>query len=133
MNTKTLNNINQNIVVTEELIERYENEKEKIKSKVVPAWQLYSCEIIGCSFAIAIVSANILDLGAMIIGVMGGAAIGASVPYIVKQIKIGDQGNGEGHLSGSLRHEDLGNIPEGNQGEHHGRHGQNGVHDKIEL
>ena len=90
MNTKTLNNINQNIVATEELIERYENEKEKIKSKVVPAWQLYSGEIIGCSFAIAIVSANILDLGAMIIGVMGGAAIGASVPYIVKQIKIGD-------------------------------------------
>ena len=90
MNTKTLNNINQNIVATEELIERYENEKEKIKSKVVPAWQLYSGEIIGCSFAIAIVSANILDLGAMIIGGMGGAAIGASVPYIVKQIKIGD-------------------------------------------
>ena len=90
MNKKTLDDINQNIAATEELIGNYENKKEEIKSNPIPSWQLYSCEIIGGSSVTAIVSMNMLDLGAMIIGCMGGAAIGALVPYIVKQIKIGD-------------------------------------------
>ena len=90
MHKKSLDKINQNIAATEKLIQEYENKKEKIKLKPIPSWQLYSCEIIGGSSAMGIVSMNMLDLGAMIIGCMGGAVLGALTPYIVKQIKIGD-------------------------------------------
>lgn len=90
MHKKSLDKIDQNIAATEKLIQEYENKKEEIKLKPIPSWQLYSCEIIGESFAMGIVSMNMLDLGAMIIGCMGGAVLGALTPYIIKQIKIGD-------------------------------------------
>ena len=90
MHKKSLDKIDQNIAATEKLIQEYENKKEEIKLKPIPSWQLYSCEIIGESSAMGIVSMNMLDLGAMIIGCMGGAVLGALTPYIVKQIKIGD-------------------------------------------
>lgn len=90
MHKKSLDKIDQNIVATEELIKKYKNIKEEIILASVPSWKLYSCEIIGGSVAMAIVSMNMLDLGAMIIGGMGGATLGALTPYIVKQIKIGD-------------------------------------------
>lgn len=90
MHKKSLDKIDQNIAATEKLIQEYENKKEEIKLKSIPSWQLYSCEIIGESSAMGIVSMNMLDLGAMIIGCMGGAVLGALTPYIVKQIKIGD-------------------------------------------
>lgn len=90
MHKKSLDKIDQNIAATEKLIQEYENKKEEIKLKSIPSWQLYSCEIIGESSAMGIVSMNMLDLGAMIIGCMGGAVLGALTPYIIKQIKIGD-------------------------------------------
>ncbi len=90
MHKKSLDKIDQNIAATEKLIQEYENKKEEIKLKPIPSWQLYSCEIIGESSAMGIVSMNMLDLGAMIIGCMGGAVLGALTPYIIKQIKIGD-------------------------------------------
>ena len=90
MHKKSLDKIDQNIAATEKLIQEYENKKEEIKLKPIPSWQLYSCEIIGESSAMGIVSMNMLDLGAMIIGCMGGAVLGALTPYIVKRIKIGD-------------------------------------------
>lgn len=90
MQKKSLDKINQNIVATENLIEKYENKKEKIKLSSVPSWQLYSGEIIGGCSAMAIISMHTLDLGTMLLGCVGGLFAGTLAPYIVKQIKIGD-------------------------------------------
>ena len=51
---------------------------------------IYLGVFVGCAAGIVITTTQILDSGAMIIGGMAGGLIGASIPYIIRQIKIGD-------------------------------------------
>lgn len=90
MHKKTLYEIDQNIGAIKLWTERYETKKEKIKLRPVKTSHVCLCEAVGMMTGMAIMGTNLLDLGALIVAGMGGAAVGALTPYIVKQIKIGD-------------------------------------------
>ena len=85
-----LKEIDQNIIATDSLIQRYENKKEEIKIRPYKNSHFYLSVFTGIVAGMFIASASTLDSGAMIIGVMAGGLISTSIPYVIRQIKLGD-------------------------------------------
>lgn len=85
-----LKEIDQNIIATDSLIQRYENKKEEIKMRPYKNSHFYLSVFTGIVAGMFIASASTLDSGAMIIGVMAGGLISTSIPYVIRQIKLGD-------------------------------------------
>lgn len=89
MNLKeTLNNINANIEVTESLIAKYEDKRDKIKSGEVKPISIYLCSSLGCVLAMFNVNEPSFDL--IMLAGLGGGVIGSMVPYLMKKIRIVD-------------------------------------------
>ena len=85
-----LKEIDQNIIATDSLIQRYENKKEEIKMRPYKNSHFYLSVFTGIVAGMFIASASTLDSGAMIIGGMAGGLISTSIPYVIRQIKLGD-------------------------------------------
>ena len=85
-----LKQINQNIIATDSLIRGYEDKKEEIKMRPYKNSHFYLSVFIGTAAGMFIASTCTLDSGAMIIGGMAGGLIGSSIPYVIRQVKIGD-------------------------------------------
>ena len=85
-----LKEIDQNIIATDSLIQRYENKKEEIKMRPYKNSHFYLSVFAGTVAGMFIASASTLDSGAMIIGGMAGGLISTSIPYVIRQIKLGD-------------------------------------------
>ena len=85
-----LKEIDQNIIATDSLIQRYENKKEEIKMRPYKNLHFYLSVFTGTVAGMFIASASTLDSGAMIIGGMAGGLISTSIPYVIRQIKLGD-------------------------------------------
>ena len=85
-----LKKFDQNIIATDSLIQRYENKKEEIKMRPYKNSHFYLSVFTGTVAGMFIASASTLDSGAMIIGGMAGGLISTSIPYVIRQIKLGD-------------------------------------------
>ena len=85
-----LKEIDQNIIATDSLIQRYENKKEEIKMRPYKNSHFYLSVFTGIVAGMFIASASTLDSGAMIIDGMAGGLISTSIPYVIRQIKLGD-------------------------------------------
>ena len=90
MYKKSVEHINQNIDAANELIQNYEQKRESLKEKPLKDSHIYMGGAAGTMAGIVTAGSYVLDSGAMIIaGIFGGLA-GASIPYVIKQIKIGE-------------------------------------------
>ena len=90
MQEKSLDKISQNIESVQLWTDKFEDKKEKLQLIPVKASHICLCEVAGITVGIAMMGTHMLDLGALTIAGIGGAVIGTLIPYIVRQIKIGD-------------------------------------------
>lgn len=91
MKKRNLNQVNRIISATQELVEEYEDKKETIiqkKPNFGLVLALGSAGTMAAMFGVA--SSYALDLGAVLLSGMGGYAAGCALPYVVKEIRVGD-------------------------------------------
>ena len=88
MKEKSLKQINMNIVMEEELIDRYTNKRDQIKEKEIDFSHACICGFIGSGLGMTIVNEPSFDL--LMFASMGGYAVGLMIPYVIKKIKIGE-------------------------------------------
>lgn len=83
-----LNKINQNIDVLLDFNNKYESKKEKIKGTPVKLSRTCICG--ATSSLIAMFSMDNHFLSGTLLASLGGYAIGCTIPYIIKKIRIAD-------------------------------------------
>ena len=85
---ETLKQIDANIKATKDLISMYEGKQAEIKASEVKNSHVYTCTALGCSLAMLNVGEPAFDL--ILLAGVGGAFLGAMVPYAVKKVRIAD-------------------------------------------
>ena len=85
---KKIKEINQNIEAVLQFNSSYEEKKEQIKLKPVKIGYVYLFGTLGSILAICSIEAK--SLSELELASLGGYAIGCTIPYIIKKIRIAD-------------------------------------------
>lgn len=90
MHQKPLWKILQNIEAENELVEYYDSKKEELKVRPYKSSHIYMGLFAGTMVGMITASYNVLDSGAMILGGIFGGIAGASIPALIRHVKIGE-------------------------------------------